>query len=156
MSYKLMGKNKLIPQKTLKGRHVNYVLRSVEIDGIESPFANKETVYEFEEFEVLKCSVQPIMGKAVRDYALNLLPEGFRDYESYYVFSTTPLVDTKEGSNKLPDQILLTNNRFEEEWFTVIKTDRFSTTDIERYQCFVIAAPFESLFAQLTPENIGG
>lgn len=156
MSYKLIGKNKLIPQKTLTGRHVSSVKKDIIIGDMSSPFTNKETEYVFEEFEVLECSVQPIMGKAYRDYALTLLPEGFKDYESYYVFSTTPLLDAQEGTNNLPDQIKLKNNRFQEEWFTVIKTDRFSTTDIERYQCFVISAPFESLFALSTPINEGG
>lgn len=69
--YKLIGRNKLIPRPTFVGRHRQYA----KVD-MNNPFENQGVEIEYEEFDVLECVVQPLTGKAARDYTSQLMQEG--------------------------------------------------------------------------------
>lgn len=136
MAYQLIGRNTLIPRKTFTGRHRRYVKNDPN-----NPFENADIDIQHEEFDVLECVIQPVSGRAVRDYNLQSLPEGYRDYDSFYVYSSTILYAGKEGTNELPDQILIPNQRGVQKWYTVIKSDDHKTTDVNRYKAFVVLLP---------------
>lgn len=136
MAYQLIGNNTLIPRKTFTGRH-----RTVVKNDPDSPFINTTVDIEHEEFDVLECVIQPVSGRAVRDYNLQSLPEGYRDYDSFYVYSSTLLYAGKEGTDELSDQILIPNQRGVQKWYTVIKSDEHKTTNVERYKAFVVLMP---------------
>lgn len=134
--YKLIGKNKLIPRVTMKGRH-----RQFKKTDLDNPFENGGLDIEYVEFDVPECVVQPISGKAVRDYTSQLVPEGGRQYDSFTVYSSVMLKGPVEGSDNMADQILLMNSRGEMEWFTVIKSDLYQTTGVSRFRAYVVAIP---------------
>lgn len=69
VGYRLIGKNRLIPRKTFKGRHRTF--KRIE----NSPFANKGVELEIEEFDVLECVMQPLTGRAAKDYSSQINPE---------------------------------------------------------------------------------
>lgn len=134
--YKLIGKNKLIPRKTFQGRH-----RQFSKSDPSSPFENKEVEVVYTDFEVLECVVQPIEGKANKDLTDQLTSEGGREYDSYTVYSSTPLLGLVEGTSILSDQILLPDSRGGMSWFTVLKTDPYPTSGVARYRAYVVAVP---------------
>lgn len=134
--YKLIGRNRLIPRPTHKGRR-----RVITKTDPNSPFSNKGTTTTYEEFDVLECVVQPMTGKAARDYTAQLMQEGGKQYDSFTVYSTTPLRGPKEGTGQLADQILLPNSIGESTWFTVIKSDIYSSSGVQRYRAFVVSVP---------------
>lgn len=134
--YKLIGKNKLIPRPTFVGRHREYA--KVDMD---NPFENQGIQIDYEEFDVLECVVQPLTGKAARDYTSQLMQEGGRQYDSFTVYSSVMLRGPVEGSNELADQIKLMNSRGEMVWFTVIKSDAYQTTGVARFRAYVVSVP---------------
>lgn len=134
--YKLIGKNRLIPRKTFQGRH-----RQFSKPGPDSPFENKDIEVVHTSFDVLDCVVQPIAGKASKDLSDQLTSEGGREYDSYTVYSSTPLMGLVEGTSLLSDQILLPDTRGGMSWFTVIKTDPHPTSGVSRYKAYVVAVP---------------
>lgn len=134
--YRLIGRNKLIPRKTFIGRH-----RTFSQPDPDNPFENQEITIQYEEFDVLECVVQPLTGKAARDYTSQLTEAGGRQYDSFTVYSSTLLKGPVEGSFLLADQIQLMNSRGEMEWFTVIKSDPYQTTGVSRYRAYVISTP---------------
>lgn len=136
MGYKLIGKNKLIPRQDKIARR-----RVYQKAANSSPYDNVDLQVSIEEFIVPECSVQPVSGRSARDYNLKINMEGYRDHDSYLVFSSVMLQDSKEGTGLLPDQIFLEDVNGVERWFTVIKTDRFVTSGVARFQSFVVARP---------------
>lgn len=134
--YRLIGRNKLIPRPTFLGRHREF--QKVDPD---SPYENQGVDIIYEEFDVLECVVQPLTGKAARDYTSQLVAEGGRQYDSFTVYSSNILRGPIEGSNDLADQILLMNSRGEMVWFTVIKSDIYQTTGVARFRAYVVAVP---------------
>lgn len=136
VGYKLIGRNRLIPRPTYPGRKRQYV--KVDID---DPFENGGLAFEYTLFQVLECSVQPMTGKAARDYTTQLMPEGAKEYDAYTVYSSTRLVGAEEGSTSLADQIQLPDSRGDLTWFTVLKCDSYPSTGVERFRSFVVAVP---------------
>ncbi len=136
MAYKLIGKNRLIPRPTFKGRHREFI----KVDQ-DDPYENSGVTINYEEFDVLECVVQPLTGKAARDYTTQLMQEGGRQYDSFTVYSSVMLQGPVEGSDKMADQILLTNSRGEMTWFTVIKSDCYQTTGVSRFRAYVVSVP---------------
>lgn len=134
--YRLIGRNKLIPRPTFVGRHREY--SKVDMD---NPYENQGVEIEYEEFDVLECVVQPLTGKAARDYTSQLMQEGGRQYDSFTVYSSVMLRGPVEGSNELADQIKLMNSRGEMVWFTVIKSDAYQTTGVARFRAYVVSVP---------------
>lgn len=134
--YRLIGRNKLIPRPTFTGRHREYT----KIDQ-DNPFENQGGVIVYEDFDVLDCVVQPLTGKAARDYTTQLMQEGGRQYDSFTVYSSVMLRGPVEGTNELADQILLMNSRGETVWFTVIKSDAYQTTGVSRFRAYVVSVP---------------
>lgn len=136
MGYKLIGKNTLIPRQDKQGRRRTYAKNSAG-----SIYQNVDLGVLTEEFVITECSVQPPSGRSVRDYTMKLGMEGLKDHDSYIVYSSVMLKDSKEGTGILPDQILLSDSNGNEVWFTVLKTDKYVTSGVERYQSFVVAMP---------------
>lgn len=134
--YRLIGRNKLIPRPTFTGRHREY--EKVDLD---NPYENQGVQILYEEFDVLECVVQPLTGKAARDYTSQLMQEGGKQYDSFTVYSSVMLRGPVEGSNELADQILLQNSRGEMVWFTVIKSDPYQTTGVARFRAYVVSVP---------------
>lgn len=134
--YRLIGRNKLIPRPTFTGRHREY--EKVDQD---NPYENQGVQILYEEFDVLECVVQPLTGKAARDYTSQLMQEGGRQYDSFTVYSSIMLRGPVEGSRELADQILLQNSRGEMVWFTVIKSDPYQTTGVARFRAYVVSVP---------------
>ena len=135
VGYRLLGKNKLIPRKTFKGRHRTFKHTD------NSPFANKGVELEIEEFDVLECVMQPLTGRAAKDYSSQINPEGGRQYEAYTVYSSVRLRNPDEGEYQLADQIRLPNLHGELTWFTVLKCDQYHTSGVERYRSYVVEEP---------------
>lgn len=133
--YKLIGKNRLIPRKTFKGRHRVY---NKTVGG---PFANGGLELEYEEFDVLDCVVQPLTGRAAKDYSSQINPEGDRQYEAFTVYSSTKLYSPDEGTYAMADQIQLPDIRGDLKWFTVLKCDAYVTSGGGRYRFFVVEEP---------------
>lgn len=133
--YKLIGKNRLIPRKTFKGRHRVY---NKTVGG---PFANERLELEYEEFDVLECVVQPLTGRAAKDYSSQINPEGDRQYEAFTVYSSTRLYSPDEGTYAMADQIQLPDIRGDLKWFTVLKCDAYVTSGGGRYRFFVVEEP---------------
>lgn len=134
--YRLMGRNQLIPWSTQQGRHREY--QKVDND---NPFENGGVNVVYTPFDAIECVVQPMRGKAARDQNNQLVQEGEKDYDSYTVYTSTLLLRAEEATNNLADQLLLKNTRGEMVWFTVMKTDIFSTSGIDRFRCYLIAVP---------------
>uniref|UniRef100_A0AAU8GEF5 Minor head protein n=1 Tax=Salmonella phage vB_SEnST11_KE22 TaxID=3161173 RepID=A0AAU8GEF5_9CAUD len=134
--YRLIGRNRLIPRPTFTGRHRQYA----KVD-TSNPYENQGVEIEYEEFDVLECVVQPLTGKAARDYTSQLMQEGGRQYDSFTVYSSVMLRGPVEGSNELADQIKLMNSRGEMVWFTVIKSDAYQTTGVARFRAYVVSVP---------------
>lgn len=134
--YRLIGRNRLIPRPTYQGRH-----RVISKTNPDSPFINVGTSTTYELFDVLECVVQPMTGKAARDYTAQLMQEGGKQYDSFTVYSTTPLRGPEEGSDELADQIQLPNSRGKLTWFTVIKSDVYSSSGVQRFRAFVVSVP---------------
>ncbi|EFE8349810.1 hypothetical protein O8H85_002903 [Escherichia coli O157] len=133
--YKLIGKNRLIPRKTFKGRHRVY---NKTVGG---PFVNEGLELEYEEFDVLECVVQPLTGRAAKDYSSQINPEGDRQYEAFTVYSSTKLYSPDEGTYAMADQIQLPDIRGDLKWFTVLKCDAYVTSGGGRYRFFVVEEP---------------
>lgn len=136
VGYKLIGRNKLIPRPTYPGRHREY--RKVDTT---TPFENSGTELVYTSFDVLECVVQPMSGRAARDYTNQLMLEGGKEYDSFTVYSTTPLLGLREGTTTLSDQIYLPDSRGEMKWFTVIKSDPYPSSGVMRFRAFVVAVP---------------
>lgn len=137
MGYKLIGKNTLIPRKDIQGRKRSYSKSPTST----SVFANTDQEIIELDFIVKDCSVQPTTGRSLRDYTMKLQNEGLRDHDSYIVYSGVMLQDSKEGTGILPDQLFLPDANGIDVWFTVLKTDRYVTSGVERFQSFVVAIP---------------
>ena len=134
--YRLIGKNRLIPRVTYQGRR-----REVIKVDLDNPFANGGTETQVTEFEVTECVVQPMTGKAARDYTSQLMLEGGRQYDSFTVYSSVPLQGPVEGTMELADQIFLPTSNGGNAWFTVIKSDPYPSSGVTRYRAFVVAVP---------------
>lgn len=136
VGYKLIGKNKLIPRPTYQGRHREYV----KVDN-DDPFENGGIQMVYTPFDVVECVVQPMTGKAARDYTSQLMLEGGKQYDSFTVYSSIPLRGPIEGSKDLADQILLPSTTGQMTWFTVIKADPYPSSGVARFRSFVVAVP---------------
>ena len=134
--YRLIGRNKLIPRKTFIGRH-----RTFSQPDPDNPFENQEIAIQYEEFDVLECVVQPLTGRAAKDYSSQINPEGDRQYEAFTVYSSTKLYSPDEGTYAMADQIQLPDIRGDLKWFTVLKCDAYVTSGGGRYRFFVVEEP---------------
>jgi len=135
VGYRLIGKNRLIPRPTYQGRRREYTKTD------DSPFENVGVEMAYEPFDVLECVVQPMSGRAARDYTSQLMLEGGKQYDAFTVYSSVPLKGPKEGTLTLSDQILLPTSNGEMDWFTVIKSDPYPSSGVARFRAFVVAVP---------------
>ncbi|QGZ16298.1 hypothetical protein Hena1_01480 [Erwinia phage Hena1] len=136
VGYKLIGKNRLIPRPTYPGRHREYA----KVDQ-DNPFENGGVEMTYVPFDVIECVVQPMTGKAARDYTAQLMLEGGKQYDSFTVYSSIPLRGPVEGSTELSDQIFLPASNGVPTWFTVIKSDPYPSSGVARFRSFVVAVP---------------
>ena len=136
VGYKLIGKNKLIPRPTYQGRHREYI----KVDD-DNPFENGGIEMTYTPFGVIECVVQPMTGKAARDYTAQLMLEGGKQYDSFTVYSSIPLQGPVEGTTDLADQIYLPTSTGGMTWFTVIKSDPYPSSGVARFRSFVVAVP---------------
>lgn len=133
--YKLIGKNRLIPRPTYQGRHRNFEATE------ESVYENVGVELQYSQFDVEDCVVQPMTGRAARDYTSQLMIEGGKQYDAFTVYSSTPLKGPIEGTLTLADQILLPSSTGEMVWFTVIKSDPYPSSGVSRFRAFVVSVP---------------
>lgn len=135
-SYKLIGRNRLIPRVTCVGRH-----REWQKTDPTNPFVNGSMIVLYEPFEAIECVIQPMRGKAARDQNNQLFEDGEKDYDSYTVYSTTRLLTAKEGTMDLADQLELPDSRGGNTWFTVMKCDAYPSSGVPRFRHYLIAIP---------------
>lgn len=134
--YKLIGKNILIPRVTYEGRHRDYLKTD-----LDNPYENDGIEIEYTPFDVTECVLQPLTGKTARDYTSKLAPEGGLDYDSFNLYSSVLLKGPIEGSLDLADQVLLPNSRGTMVWCTVIKSDPYPSSGVNRYRSFLVSIP---------------
>lgn len=75
----------------------------------DSPIANMGSSIVYEDFTIQASSVQPISGKT-----LQAMPEGYRTKAQYSFWTKTPIQGLEQGTNKLPDEILIDGT-----WYSV-------------------------------------
>ena len=136
VGYKLIGNNKLIPRLTFQGRRRSYIKTD-----LTNPFENQGTELVYTPFDVEECVVQPMSGRAVKDYTAQLMSEGGKEYDAFTVYSTTQMHGLKEGTLQMCDQVFLPDSRGEMAWFTVIKCDPYPSSGVTRYRSFVVTVP---------------
>ena len=135
MSYSLIGSNSLLPQVTLNARS-----RSSAKDP-SSPFENDNNTITFTNKVINKCSVQPLTGDAVKKFESQLSEAGLKSYESYYLWTSDPLIVGVDGTGILSDQVQLNSVTGRQLWFTVLRALSFPYTGVPRYQYLVILEP---------------
>ena len=135
MSYSLIGSNSLLPQVTLNARS-----RTSAKDP-SSPFENDNNTITFTNKVINKCSVQPLTGDAVKKFESQLSEAGLKSYESYYLWTSDPLIVGVDGTGILSDQVQLNSVTGRQLWFTVLRALSFPYTGVPRYQYLVILEP---------------
>lgn len=135
MSYALIRSNSLLPQVTLNARS-----RSSAKDP-DSPFENDNNTITFTNKTINKCSVQPLTGDAVKKFESQLSEAGLKSYESYYLWTSNPLIVGVDGTGILSDQVQLNSVTGRQLWFTVLRALSFPYTDVSRYQYLIILEP---------------
>lgn len=135
MSYSLIGSNSLLPQVTLNARS-----RTSAKDN-NSPFENDNNTITFTSKTINKCSVQPLTGDAVKKFESQLSEAGLKSYESYYLWTSDPLIVGIDGTGIMSDQVKLNSVTGRQLWFTVLRALSFPYTGISRYQYLVILEP---------------
>lgn len=129
MGFTLLNSFTLLDSMTLSCR------RKVFVKDTNSVFDNVGT-YSYQTFNAENCSVQPITERSQL-----LLEEGLREYESYTVYTTTPLTSVKEASEDLADQIYL-DGQLGQSWFTVLKVKKHSVTSSgSQFEVVVVKYP---------------
>ena len=135
MSYSLIGSNSLLPQVTLNARSRSSVKNP------DSPFENDNNTITFTSKTINKCSVQPLTGDAVKKFESQLSEAGLKSYESYYLWTSDPLIVGIDGTGIMSDQVKLSSVTGRQLWFTVLRALSFPYTGISRYQYLVILEP---------------
>ena len=135
MSYSLIGKNSLLSQVTLSARS-----RVSEKDPL-SPFENDNNIITYANKTITKCSVQPLTGDAVRKFESQLSEAGLKSYESYFLWTSDPLIVGIDGTGILSDQVQINSVTGRQLWFTVLRALSFPYTGIGRYQYLIILEP---------------
>jgi len=131
-TYRLLGNFKDIPQVTLNGRS------RISHKDPDSPFENvgNEIVYSAKSLK--NCNIQPLSGRSLRDYENLIGPEGFKNVEAYYLYTSTKLVVGVEGTGILSDQVELESVTGLNLWFTVLRAFVHNYTSVQRYKYLVI------------------
>lgn len=127
----------LIPRPTLPARRQ---LLNKESGSI---FENSVETITYENFDCLKCTVQPTQGRELQQ-----LPEGMRNKEAYTIRSETILTSAIEGSNRLGDQIQYTAVDGATHWFTIIKVKKWAVGVIPHCESIMVREP-EPLVTEL-------
>jgi hypothetical protein len=95
---------------------------------------NRPTGESFNNFTLVDCTVQPTSGDV-----LQTLPEGFRDAETYNIFTDTEAKPAIRGTNQKADEVFLdTPFTSLAGWFTVIKVKSWQNQHIPHYQLIVV------------------
>ena len=129
MAFTLLNNFQLLESQTLTGQ------RKVFVAGTTSVFSNSGS-YEYESFDVENASIQPVS----KDSQI-LQTDGFREYEAYTVYTSTPLKSSEEQTTDLADQIQI-DGVYGLEWFTVIRVKKHSITSSgSQYEALVIKYP---------------
>lgn len=132
MGYTLLGNFQNLPQVTLNARSRQTVPDPA------SPFENDENVISFIPKTINKCSVQPISGKALKDYEQILGPEGLKDNEVYHLFTSDKLVIGLNGTGIMSDQVQIESVTGLPLWFTALRALHHSYTGVTRYKYLVV------------------
>lgn len=135
MGYSLIGNNTLLPQVSLEARS------RTTVKDPDSPFENDGNTISFTPKTITECSVQPITGKALKDYEQQLSEAGMKSYESYFLWTSDKLVVGIDGSGIMSDQVKLESVTGLSLWFTVLRALSFPYTGVSRYQYLVILEP---------------
>lgn len=106
-------------------------LQGVDINALRVRIQNDEynipRSIEFD-FTVKNADIQPVKGNE-----LQAVPEGYRVKSVYKVFSKTPLTAGKEGSDNLPDKLLIFG-----EWHVVFKVEKWLYGLDDYYLAYVV------------------
>ena len=135
MSYSLIGSNSLLPQVALNARSRSSVKNP------DSPFENDNNTITLTSKTINKCSVQPLTGDAVKKFESQLSEAGLKSYESYYLWTSDPLIVGIDGTGIMSDQVQLNSVTGRQLWFTVLRALSFPYTGVTRYQYLVILEP---------------
>ncbi|WNL63495.1 hypothetical protein [Citrobacter phage Tr1] len=92
----LLNEFTLLDLTTYQARRRTYV------QDPDSPIANMGNTILYEDFVIESSSLQPISGKT-----LQALPDGYRSKAQYSFWTRTEVRSIEEGSDQLPDQILI-------------------------------------------------
>ena len=95
--------------KFLQGIDVQAVRTRVQNDEYNIPRQEKF------EFVVKDADIQPVKGNDIQ-----IIPEGYRGKSLYKVYSKTPMTAGKEGTDNLPDKLLIFG-----EWHSVFVVEKW-------------------------------
>lgn len=133
--YQLISNNTLLPQITLSARS------RLSTKSTNSPFENDNNTITFTSKTINKCSVQPLTGDAVKKFESQLSEAGLKSYESYYLWTSDPLIVGIDGTGIMSDQVQLNSVTGRQLWFTVLRALSFPYTGVSRYQYLIILEP---------------
>jgi len=130
--YKLLGNFADLPQVSLNGRS------RVSVKDPNNPFENVGNVINYSPKVLDDCSVQPVSGRSLKDYENLIGPEGFKNIEAYYLYTSTKLIVGVEGTGILSDQVQLESVTGLTLWFTTLRAFSHNYTGVARYKYLVI------------------
>ena len=129
MTFELLNTFKFLDPVILTGR------RKVFTASGTSVFSNSGS-FSYETFNVENVSVQPV----AKDTQI-LQADGIREYEAYFVYTSTPLKSSEEATLELADQIQI-DGVYGLDWFTVVRVKKHSiTSNGSQYEAIVIKNP---------------
>ena len=129
MAFELLNTFKFLDPVILTGR------RKVFTASGTSVFSNSGS-FSYEIFNVENASVQPV----AKDTQI-LQADGIREYEEYFVYTSTPLKSSEEATLELADQIQI-DGVYGLGWFTVVRVKKHSiTSNGSQYEAIVIKNP---------------
>lgn len=132
MSYTLLGNFQNLPQVTLSARSRQSGKNP------DSPFENDGNIIVYTPKTITRCSVQPITGKALKDYENILGTEGLKNNELYHLFTADKLIVGVEGTGVMSDQVQLDSVTGLQLWFTTLRVLHHSYTGVARYKYLVV------------------
>ena len=106
-------------------------LQGLDIQGrrvrVQNDEYNISRKVEFD-FIVQDADIQPIKGNT-----LLAVPDGYRNKSIYSVYTKTPLTSGKEGTDNLPDKLLIFG-----EWHVVFRVDKWLNGLDDYYMAYVV------------------
>lgn len=106
-------------------------LQGIDVEAVRTRVQNDEynipRTVEFE-FIVANADIQPVRGNEI-----NIIPEGFRGKSLYKIYSKTPMTAGKEGTDNLPDKVLIFG-----EWHSVYQVEKWLYGLDDYYLAYVV------------------